>query len=144
MPFGLTNAPATFQHFMNDTLRDLLDISVIVYLDDILIFSPTLDTHRQHVATVLERLLTARLWVKPEKCAFHQNEVDFLGYIVGAQGIKMDPSKISAVTDWPAPTSVRHIQSSLGFANFYRRFVYRVRISRTCHLGVRIGPRVKG
>ena len=123
MPFGLTNAPATFQHFMNDTFRDLLDQSVVVYLDDILIYSADEKEHQKHVRLVLERLLSARLYAKAEKCEFHRSEIEFLGYVVSPSGIKMDPKKVSAITSWPVPQSVHDIQVFLGFANFYRRFV---------------------
>jgi transposase InsO family protein len=123
MPFGLTNAPATFQNLMNDVLRDFLDDFAIVYLDDILIFSKTIDEHKRHVRLVLERLRDNGLFAKPEKCAFHQDEVEYLGLIVSPSGIKMDPKKVSAVLDWPEPSSVHDIQVFLGFSNFYRRFI---------------------
>ena len=123
MPFGLTNAPATFQNLMNDIFREFLDDFAIVYLDDILIFSQTLEEHKRHVRLVLERLRANGLFAKPEKCSFYQDEIDYLGYIVSANGIKMDPKKVSAITEWPEPTSVNNIQSFLGFANFYRRFI---------------------
>ena len=123
MPFGLTNAPASFQNLINDTLRDFLDIFVIVYLDDILIFSKSKEDHIEHVKQVLERLKQHQLWAKAEKCSFFQHEVEFLGYLVSDEGIKMDPKKVEAVTNWPAPQSIHDIQVFLGFANFYRRFI---------------------
>jgi hypothetical protein len=123
MPFGLTNAPATFQNLMNDVLRDFLDDFAVVYLDDILIFSRSLDEHKRHVRLVLERLRDNGLFAKPEKCSFHQREVEYLGYLVSASGVKMDPKKVSSVVDWPEPSSVRDLQIFLGFANFYRRFI---------------------
>jgi transposase InsO family protein len=123
MPFGLTNAPATFQNLMNDVLRDFLDVFAVVYLDDILIFSPTLDEHKRHVRLVLERLRTNGLFAKPEKCFFHQKEIEYLGFIVSPSGVKMDPEKVSAVLEWPEPASVHDLQIFLGFANFYRRFI---------------------
>ena len=123
MPFGLTNAPATFQNLMNDVLRDFLDDFAIVYLDDILIFSATLDEHKRHVRSVLERLRAYGLFAKPEKCFFHQDEVEYLGFLVSYQGVKMDPKKVSAILDWPEPASVHDVQVFLGFANFYRRFI---------------------
>jgi len=124
MPFGLTNAPATFQHLMNDVLRDFLDDFVVVYLDDILIFSTSLDEHKRHVRRVLERLRDNGLFAKPEKCAFHQREIEYLGYLVSPDGVKMDPKKVSAILDWPEPTNVTQLQAFLGFANFYRRFIH--------------------
>jgi hypothetical protein len=123
MPFGLTNAPASFQYLINDVLRDYLDIFLIVYLDDILIFSKTRDDHINHVNLVLQRLRDNSLWANAEKCCFFQHEVDFLGYLVSDSGIRMDPKKIDSVLSWPTPKSVHDIQVFLGFANFYRRFI---------------------
>ena len=94
MPFGLSNAPASFQHLMNSTLSDFLDHFCVVYLDDILIYSPDRQTHQRHVEQVLQRLLDAHLWVKPEKCSFYKEEIEFLGYLVGTRGIRMDPRKV--------------------------------------------------
>ena len=123
MPFGLTNAPATFQALMNDTLRECLDIFAIVYLDDILIYSTTLEEHVKHVNQVLEKLEKRGLYVNSEKSSFHQSVIDFLGYRISSNGFSMDPSKITALLSWPVPSSVKEVQSFLGFANFYRRFV---------------------
>ena len=93
------------------------------YLDDILIYSKTLEEHRQHVRAVLERLQKAGLYLKPEKCEFHETQVEYLGLIVSTEGIKMDLGKLSAVLDWEEPRNVKDVQSFLGFANFYRRFI---------------------
>ncbi|XP_068508006.1 uncharacterized protein tctn1 isoform X2 [Syngnathus scovelli] len=123
MPFGLTNAPAVFQAMINDVLRDCLDRFVYVYLDDILIYSPDLKTHRVHVETVLQRLLEHQLYVKAEKSEFHKSTVSFLGFIVAPGKVEMDPAKVSAVTEWPTPDSRKKVQQFLGFANFYRRFI---------------------
>ncbi|KAG1940759.1 retrotransposable element [Pimephales promelas] len=123
LPFGLVNAPAVFQALINDVLHDMLNIFVFVYLDDILIFSPSLQVHIQHVRRVLQRLLENRLFVKAEKCTFHVSSISFLGSIVSAEGVSMDPGKVSAVTDWPIPDSRVALQRFLGFANFYRRFI---------------------
>lgn len=123
MPLGLTNAPATFQHFMNDIFRDALDHFVVIYLDDILIFSNNLKDHEQHVRLVLQRLRDNDLFCKIEKCSFEQTEVIFLGFHVGPHGLQMDTSKIQTILDWAVPTSIRDIQVFLGFANFYRRFI---------------------
>ena len=123
MPFGLCNAPGTFQHYMNDTFRDFLDKFLIIYLDDLLIYSDSLAEHKVHVRMVLERLRDAELYLKPSKCQFHVQEVGFLGFIVGPRGIQMDPAKVSAITSWPVPTSVHDIRVFLGLANFYRRFI---------------------
>ena len=123
MPMGLTNAPAVFQHMINDVLRDYLDIFVVAYLDDLLIFSANPIEHEQHVKKVLTCLREAGLFAKLEKCHFHSTEVEFLGYMVTPQGIFMDPTKIRAITAWEPPHTLHAVQSFLGFANFYRRFI---------------------
>jgi len=123
MPFGLTNAPATFQAFLNDVLRECLDTVVVIYLDDILIYSKDEESHTADVKKVLQMLSDAKLQVKLEKCQFHVNKVEFLGYIISPEGISMDPAKVAAITSWATPKSVRDILVFLGFANFYRRFI---------------------
>jgi hypothetical protein len=123
MPFGLTNAPATFQAYINNVLRKYLDHFVVVYLDDILVYSKTYDDHVRDVRKVLQALADAKMKIKPEKTEFHKTEVKFLGYIVSREGLKMDQKKIEAVTSWPKPGTVREVQSFLGFANFYRQFI---------------------
>jgi hypothetical protein len=123
MPFGLTNAPATFQHFMNDVFRDMVDIFVVVYLDDILIYSIDKKQHQEHVRRVLQRLREYDLHAKPEKCIFYCESVEFLGFIVSPTGVAMDPAKTQAIRDWPIPDNLRELQSFLGFCNFYRRFI---------------------
>lgn len=123
MPFGMTNSPATFQHFMNDIFRDMADKFVVVYLDDILIFSKDPREHSKHVRLVLQRLRDHNLHIKLEKCTFHTDTIEYLGFVVSPQGISMDSEKTKAIRDWPVPRNVRDIQSFLGFANFYRRFI---------------------
>ncbi|KAK6218056.1 reverse transcriptase domain protein [Colletotrichum tabaci] len=123
MPFGLTNAPASFQTMINHVLREYLDVFVVVYLDDILIFSPTLEIHKEHVHKVLQKLQEAKLLVEPEKSVFHSQRVDYLGFTITPGEIRMDDKKIAAVKDWPRPQNVKDIQSFLGFVNFYRRFL---------------------
>ncbi len=123
MPFGLTNAPATFQSFINNVLRKYLDVFVVVYLDDILVYSKTEEEHIEHVKKVLQALQEANLRVKLDKTQFHVQEVEFLGFIVTSEGMKMDKAKVESVTSWPAPTSVKEVQSFLGFANYYRKFI---------------------
>ena len=123
MPFGLTNAPASFQYLMNHIFRDVLDIYVIVYLDDILVFSNNEESHIQHVQTVLERLRQHQLFAKLEKCDFHTTHTEFLGYIISPRGVEMDPAKVKAVTQWPVPKNLKELQGFLGFVNFYRRFI---------------------
>ncbi|CZS80735.1 unnamed protein product [Fusarium graminearum] len=107
MPFGLTNAPATFQRMINNVLRQYLDIFVVCYLDDILIFSDNEEEHKEHVHKVLKALQDANLLVEPEKSHFHVTEVDFLGHTISPGEIRMDQKKIAAVKDWPTPTDVK-------------------------------------
>ncbi|KAG1956957.1 retrotransposable element [Pimephales promelas] len=130
MPFGLSNAPAVFQGFMNEIFRDLLHQFVIIYIDDILIYSPDLPTHIRHVQTVLQRLRDHLLFLKLEKCEFHLDTVQFLGYLITPRSITMDQRKVDAVNNWPQPTSRKDLQRFLGFANFYRRFIQN--FSQTC------------
>ncbi|XP_063806789.1 uncharacterized protein LOC134990792, partial [Pseudophryne corroboree] len=123
MPFGLSNAPAVFQEFMNDVLREYLDRFLVVYLDDILIFSHSLEEHRKHVRLVLQKLRDHQLGAKLEKCEFEVQQIAFLGYIISSEGFQMEGSKVQAVLDWVQPTSLKALQRFLGFANFYRRFI---------------------
>ena len=123
MTFGLTNAPATFQHMMNDIFKDLIGVYVIIYLDDLLIFSEDESEHEEHVKEVLRRLRENDLFCKPEKCKFRQREVEYLGLRVSQGCVAMDPAKVQAVLDWPAPRKVKEVQAFIGFANFYRRFI---------------------
>ena len=123
MPFGLANAPASFQGLINDTLRPFLDRFATAYLDDIMVYSNTLEEHKEHVKQVLARLRSKNLFVKLEKCQFHTDTTEFLGFVISPQGISMDPKKVEAITSWPTPTCQKDIMSFLGFANFYRRFV---------------------
>ena len=124
MPFGLTNAPAAFQHFMNDVFSDLLDVYVVVYLDNILIYSDDITQHRSHVKEVLKRLRKAGLYAKAEKCEFHSNSVEYLGYVLSPAGLTMSDAKVKTIQEWPEPKKVKDIQSFLGFANFYTRFIF--------------------
>ena len=124
MPFGLTNALGSFQGYVNKILAEKLDIFVIVYLDDILIY--TEDPGKAHVEAVrwvLDVLRKYGLYANLKKCRFHKDEVRFLGFIVSRDGIKMEEERIDAVKKWPEPESVRDIQVFIGFANFYRRFI---------------------
>ena len=123
MPFGLTNAPATFQSMINDVLRPFLDVFVVVYLDDILIFSDSLEEHTKHVSTVLEQLSQHDLFVKAKKCEFHVTSTEFLGYNISPSGISMNENKVKAIKDWPQPKNKHNVQVFMGFCNFYRRFI---------------------
>ncbi|GBG74153.1 hypothetical protein CBR_g17866 [Chara braunii] len=123
MPFGLTNAPATFQRVMNDIFRDILDQYVLVYLDDILVYSRTLEEHLRHLRDVLHRLRIYGFYAKLSKCRFAQHKVDFLGQYVSDQGLHMDDAKITAIAEWPAPTSAKQLRSFLGLTNYYSNFI---------------------
>ncbi|QRW25069.1 Retrotransposable element Tf2 protein [Rhizoctonia solani] len=123
MTFGLTNAPAAFQHFMNKLFKDLLDVCVIIYLDDILIYSKDDASHTQHVHEVLKQLMENQLFCKASKCTFHATPVEYLGIIVSNKGFGLDKLKIQAVQEWPVPTKVKEVQLFLGFANFLCCFV---------------------
>ena len=116
MPFGLTNAPAAFQRFMNDIFSDLLDVSVIIYLDDILIYSNNPADHKKHVREVLHHLCENGLYACLDKCRFSEDTVEYLGFILSKDRLKMDPSKVQIIQDWPEPRKVKDVQSFLGFA----------------------------
>ncbi|KAI3354953.1 hypothetical protein L3Q82_004746 [Scortum barcoo] len=122
MPFSLTNAPAVFQGFINEILREYLNV-LCLYMFDILIFSPDPVTHQHQVWQVLIRLLENQLYVKAEKCEFHASSVSFLGFIVEENKVKMDSEKVSAVTNWPPLSTRKKVQQFLGFTNFYRKFI---------------------
>jgi Reverse transcriptase (RNA-dependent DNA polymerase) len=123
MPIGLTNAPSTVQALMNEVSRDYVDKFILVYLDDVLIFSRSDEDHKQHVKMVLQRLRDEKLFAKLSKCEFNKSSVSFLGHVVGADGLQMEEKKIEAVVKWPQPANKVEVQSFLGFANYYRRFV---------------------
>lgn len=124
MFFGLMNSPATFQAMMNTILKDLIDSGkVVVYMDDILIFTETLEEHRELVCQVLKRLRDHDLYAKPEKCVFEAESIEFLGLIISHNALRMDPVKVAGVVQWPTPRHVKDVQSFLGFGNFYRRFI---------------------
>uniref|UniRef100_A0A2N9GM03 RNA-directed DNA polymerase n=1 Tax=Fagus sylvatica TaxID=28930 RepID=A0A2N9GM03_FAGSY len=123
MPFGLTNAPSTFMRLMNHVLRTFIGRFVVVYFDDILIYSKNLDDHVVHVKSVLDVLRKERLFANLKKCTFYTDKLVFLGFVVSAQGIQVDEEKVRAIQDWPSPTSVGNVRSFHGLASFYRRFV---------------------
>ena len=122
--FGLQNAPSVFQSFINSLFLDLLDKSVVIYLDDILIFSKTVEEHVVVVREVLERLTVNKLILKKSKCVFHTEELVYLGHVISKIGIKMDSEKTKPISEYPAPTSVRELRSFLGMTNYYRKFVH--------------------
>jgi hypothetical protein len=109
---------------MNDIFSDLLDVCVIVYLDDILIYSDDMSQHKKHVKEVLRRLRKHGLYANARKCKFHRDSVEYLGYILTSDGLHMAKDKVQTILDWPEPQKVKDIQSFLGFANFYHWFIY--------------------
>ena len=134
MPFGLTNGPATWQHYINDVLFEYLNEFAQAYMDDILIYSKSLKEHKEHVRKVLSKLREAGLYVDIDKCDFHVQETTFLGVIVSTEGIKMDPRKVQTILDWARPSTLKQVQSFIGFCNFYRRFIRNFsRITKPLH-----------
>ncbi len=122
MPFGLANAPAVFQELMASVLQGLSDFS-IAYLDDILIFSETLDDHLRHLDSIFGRLREHDLRLKLKKCSFLQTETSYLGFIIDENGIMPDPKKVEAIRSLPAPTCVKEVRSFIGMSSYYRRFI---------------------
>ena len=123
MPFGLTNAPSTFMRLMNEVLRAFIGKFVVVYFDDILIYSKSHEEHLDHLRAVFDALRAASLYANLEKCIFCTDRVAFLGYVVTPQGIEVDGAKIDAIRSWPTPQTITHVRSFLGLVGFYRRFV---------------------
>jgi hypothetical protein len=121
--FGLTNAPAYFMYLMNKVFMQCLDKFVIVFIDDILIFSKTMEEHEEHLRLVLEKLLSNQLYAKFSKCEFWLTEVAFLGHIISAGGVSVDPGKVKDVLNWMQPTTASEIRSFLGLAGYYHRFI---------------------
>lgn len=128
VPFGLTGAPATFQGAMNSTLSPLLQPCVLVFFDDILVYSSSYDEHLHHLHQVLTLLAKDQWIIKFKKCHFAKQEIQYLGYILSSQGVRTDPTKISAVLNWPPPSNVRELRGFLGLAGFYRKFI--------CHFAI--------
>lgn len=123
MPFGLTSAPTTFQTMMNDILRDYIDDFVMVYLDDIVIYSRSIDEHESHVKKVLTALAKENLVLNLGKCTWAQDKLLHLGHFVSGKGIQVNPEKVKAVLQWPIPTTITHLRGFLNLAGYYRRFV---------------------
>ncbi|KAL5509722.1 hypothetical protein EMCRGX_G005140 [Ephydatia muelleri] len=123
MPFGLCNAPATFQRLMERVLAGLHWMTCLVYLDDIIIFSRSVETHVKQLKEVLECLKIAGLKIRPKKCHLLQTSVQYLGHVISAEGIRTDPQKVACVSNWPVPRTSKELQSFLGLASYYRRFV---------------------
>ena len=123
MSFGLTNAPAYFMYMMNKVFMEYLDKFVVVFIDDILVFSKTKEEHAEHLRLVLQKLREHKLYAKRSKCEFWLEEAYFLGHVVSNGGIAVDPSKVKDVLNWKPPTDVSEIHSFLGLASYYRRFI---------------------
>jgi hypothetical protein len=123
MLFSLTNAPATFQTLMNEIFRDLLDVCVIVYLDDILVYSKDPKDHEQHLRQVLDRLKEYQLLVKKSKCTFFIDTIEYLGHVIAIDRIRLNPKLIQSIQSFPQPTTLKEMQSFLGLANYYRKFI---------------------
>jgi hypothetical protein len=123
MPFGLTNAPADFMDLMNRVFKPFLDQFVVVFIDDILIYSKSKEDHERHLRLVLQVLEEKKLYAKLKKCEFWLDSVAFLGHVISKDGISVDPKKVEAVVEWNRPNNVTEIRSFLGLASYYRRFV---------------------
>jgi hypothetical protein len=123
MPFGLCNSPASFQRLMQHIFNDAVFQILLIYLDDIIVYSKTLDEHLERLDVVFSRLSEHRLKLSPKMCHFFQEEIGYLGYVVSAKGICTSPEKIRVVKDWPMPNTLKDLRSFLGFASYYRRFV---------------------
>jgi transposase InsO family protein len=123
LPFGLTNAPATFQKVMNDVLGSLVGKCVVVYMDDILVYSKNATEHEEHLRMVLQLLREHKLYCKLKKCSFFQKEVAFLGHLVSGEGVRADPRKVETVRSWPTPLAVHDVRCFLGLTNYFKKFI---------------------
>lgn len=123
MPFGLMNAPSTFQSTMNSVFRPLLRKHVLVFFDDILVYSPTWQSHLHHLNEVLTLLIQHQFVANKAKCSFGQPSVEYLGHIISAQGVEMDPSKVQSVLNWSIPRDVKGVRGFLGLTGYYQKFI---------------------
>ena len=122
MPFGLTNAPAAFMDLMNQVFQPYLDRFVIVFIDDILVYSSSSEEHSEHLRIILKTLRERQLYAKLSKCQFWLDRVAFLGHVISVEGVSVDPQKIEAVVNWKPPKNVSEVISFLGLAGYYRKF----------------------
>ena len=123
MPFGLTNAPTTFQSTMNRVFQPKLRKFVLVFFDDILIYSTDWSHHLRHLESVLHILAQNQLYAKLKKCEFGKNQLQYLGHIISPDGVRVDPKKVSAIVSWPTPKNLTQLWSFLGLTSFYRSFI---------------------
>ena len=125
MPFGLTNTPAAFMDMMNRIFKPYLDQFVVVFIDDILVYSKNIEEHMRYLRIVFQTMREEKLFAKLSKCEFWLDSIVFLGYVISKEGISIDPKKIEAVVNWPRPTNVTEVRSFLGLVSYYRRFIKR-------------------
>ena len=123
MPMGACNSPATFQSLMNEIFHDCIDEFLVVYIDDLLVFSKDEESHYRHLEIVLKRLKEHELYVSPKKCEFFTDEMEFLGLLIGKNGIRVNPKKVEILRTWPKPDSITDLRSFLGLLQFFRRFI---------------------
>ena len=123
MPFGLVNSGASFQRLMGHILRGLEYRFALIYIDDIIIFSKSVDEHLVHLEEVFRRLCDANVKLNPKKCSFVKQRLEYLGHVVTSEGISPNPDKVRVIQEFPTPTKLKELRSFLGFANYYRRFV---------------------
>ncbi|KAF5753946.1 putative nucleotidyltransferase, Ribonuclease H [Helianthus annuus] len=123
LPFGLTNASATFKALMNSVFKKLLRKSVLIFFDDVLVYSKSMEQHVADLKEVLQIFRDQQLYAKMSKCTFGGKQVEYLGHIISKEGVSTDPSKIEAIRNWPPPTNVKQLRGFLGLSGYYRRFI---------------------
>lgn len=123
MPFGLTNAPSTFQSLMNHIFKTYMRKFILVFFDDILVYSPSYEEHLLYLRTAFETLRQHALFAKMSKCSFGSQEIEYLGHLITAEGVSTDPKKIVAMREWPSPTNIKQLRGFLGLTRYYRRFI---------------------
>jgi type III secretory pathway component EscU len=123
LSFGLTNAPAVFSQMMHNIFQACIGKFVLIYLDDILVYSKSEEEHYEHMRLVFQLLRTHQLYLKPSKCQFLKSKVTYLGHVISAEGIKPDPAKTASVENWPEPKTIRQLRSFLGFSYYFRKFI---------------------